>query len=56
MNSLEQVLRTPSMVVLGWALVHFLWQGMLVAIIVAALLHATRRATAQTRYALRAAG
>jgi len=56
MNSLEQVLRTPSMVVLGWALVHFLWQGMLVAIIVAALLHATRRATAQTRYALAGGG
>ena len=56
MNSLEQVLRTPSMVVLGWVLVHFLWQGMLVAIIVAVLLHATRRATAQTRYALAGGG
>lgn len=37
---------------LGWALVHFLWQGALVGVIAAVLLHVLRDARAQTRYAV----
>ncbi|MBB4843287.1 D-alanyl-D-alanine endopeptidase (penicillin-binding protein 7) [Paucibacter oligotrophus] len=37
---------------LGWALLHFLWQGLLVGGVTALLLHALRRASAASRYAL----
>lgn len=37
---------------LGWALVHFLWQGAAVALLLGTGLALTRNATAQTRYAL----
>ncbi|RQO55994.1 hypothetical protein DBR47_19225 [Paucibacter sp. KBW04] len=37
---------------LGWALLHFLWQGLLIGGITALLLHALRRASASSRYAL----
>jgi bla regulator protein BlaR1 len=35
---------------LGWTLLHFLWQGALIAILLAFALAALRRATARTRY------
>jgi D-alanyl-D-alanine endopeptidase (penicillin-binding protein 7) len=41
---------------LGWALVHFLWQGSLIAIATAFLLLFTRNAKAQTRYMIACAG
>jgi len=37
---------------IGWALLHFLWQGLLIGGITALLLHALRRASASSRYAL----
>jgi HEAT repeat protein/beta-lactamase regulating signal transducer with metallopeptidase domain len=37
---------------LGWALIHFAWQGTLVALALAVLLRLTRRASANTRYQL----
>ena len=37
---------------LGWALVHFVWQGAALAVLLALGLAATRRAAAQTRYTL----
>jgi HEAT repeat protein/beta-lactamase regulating signal transducer with metallopeptidase domain len=37
---------------LGWALVHFVWQGAALALLLAIGLAATRRAAAQTRYTL----
>jgi beta-lactamase regulating signal transducer with metallopeptidase domain len=43
MNTMEAV---------GWALLHFLWQGAAVAAVLALLLWATRRRAATTRYAL----
>ena len=37
---------------LGWALLHFVWQGLLIGGITALVLHALRRASAASRYAL----
>lgn len=36
---------------LGWTLIHFVWQGTIVAVIVAAALRVFRKASAKTRYA-----
>ena len=38
----------------GWALVHFVWQGALVALVVAVALRLMRHASASARYALSA--
>ena len=35
---------------LGWTLLHFVWQGIAAAVLLAALLLMLRRATAQTKY------
>ncbi len=35
---------------LGWALIHFLWQGALIALALAAVLGCLRDATSQARY------
>ena len=37
---------------LGWALVHFVWQGIALALVLGVALALTRNATAQTRYTL----
>lgn len=37
---------------LGWTLIHFLWQGALVALLLGALYGSVRNASARTRYAL----
>lgn len=37
---------------LGWALVHFLWQGAALAVVLATALAVTRQTAARTRYAL----
>src|SRR5688572_14575764 len=36
--------------VAGWVLVHFVWEGAVVAIVAALILHLCRRQTASTRY------
>lgn len=41
---------------LGWTLVHFVWQGALVALLVAAVLAALRRHSANARYVAGCAG
>jgi uncharacterized protein (TIGR03435 family) len=41
-----------SMYVVGWVLVHFVWQGAAIAIAAALVLHACRRRSASTRYAI----
>ncbi|HNY39735.1 MAG TPA: M56 family metallopeptidase, partial [Bryobacteraceae bacterium] len=38
------------MTALGWALVHFLWQGAVIALVLAVALGAMRRSSAQARY------
>src|SRR5688572_18671029 len=35
---------------LGWSLLHFLWQGLLIGCLAALLLHALRNARPQARY------
>ncbi|MBI3713260.1 MAG: M56 family metallopeptidase, partial [Burkholderiales bacterium] len=42
----------PVLYAIGWALIHFLWQGTLVAGVTALLLMLTSNAKAQTRYAI----
>ncbi|HEV8610330.1 MAG TPA: M56 family metallopeptidase [Thermoanaerobaculia bacterium] len=42
----------PSFSILGWALFHFLWQGALVALVVAALAWLLRKRSPSLRYAL----
>jgi beta-lactamase regulating signal transducer with metallopeptidase domain len=37
---------------IGWTLVHFVWQGAAIAVVIAAALAACRRASAQARYAV----
>jgi beta-lactamase regulating signal transducer with metallopeptidase domain len=37
---------------LGWTLIHFLWQGTLIALLLGAICSSFRRATARMRYAL----
>ena len=36
--------------VIGWTLVHFTWQGTLIALIAAGVLRALRQAAPNTRY------
>jgi beta-lactamase regulating signal transducer with metallopeptidase domain len=47
----NQWLQHPWFIHLGWALVHFLWQGTLVALLLAAVLRAMRKQSAEVRYA-----
>ncbi len=42
----------PYLQAIGWALIHFLWQGSLVAVVTAFLLMLSNNARAQTRYAI----
>ena len=45
----------PAVDALGWALVHFVWQGTLAALLLAAALSAARPRSARLRYALASA-
>src|SRR4051812_4132387 len=42
--------------VIGWALLHFIWEGALIAAVTAAVLHAGRRGSAQLRYVIACGG
>ena len=50
------VLDTPLAQALGWTLVHFIWQGALVAAVLGVVLVALRRHSAQARYLACCAG
>jgi len=50
MNALSTLLGTPLAQAIGWALLHLLWQGFLVAAILAATLALLARQTANARY------
>ena len=50
MGSIEQQWLEIACQRLGWTLIHFLWQGVAVAVILAALMHLLKQASAQTRY------
>lgn len=46
----QQLTDHPLTEVVGWTLVHFLWQGLLIAVVAAILLVCLRRASSATRY------
>jgi len=50
MNGISILLGTPLAQAIGWALLHLLWQGMLVAAILAATLALLSRQSANARY------
>ena len=50
MNSLWLVLRHPVAQYVGWAVLHSLWQGVLVGVVFSLVRFAARRASANTRY------
>jgi beta-lactamase regulating signal transducer with metallopeptidase domain len=52
MNYLEAWAHSPFAKALGWSLIHFLWEGGLIALLLAALLFLCRRGSARVRYAL----
>jgi beta-lactamase regulating signal transducer with metallopeptidase domain len=52
MNSLEMLLTKPLLQALGWALVHFIWQGALVALLYAGVATLLRRRAASLRYSV----
>ena len=45
-----EILNHPLVNLIGWTLLHFLWQGAIVGVIVAALLAGLRRRSASVRY------
>ena len=47
MNPLQQFAQTPAARALGWALVHSLWQGAVVALMLAAVLYVVRSSRAR---------
>lgn len=50
MTFIQRALAEPVVQALGWSLVHFLWQGILVAFGLACVLALMRRASANSRY------
>ena len=47
---LHSLWQSPWLERVGWTLLHFLWQGTLVAAVLAAILAGLHRASARTRY------
>ena len=54
MSAIEAMLRQPGAQAVGWALLHFVWQGGLVAVSTAAALALLRRSAADVRYVVSA--
>jgi tetratricopeptide (TPR) repeat protein len=50
MSIMTEIIAAPSVQRLGWALLHFLWQGAAVAALLAAVLRLRTRARAEARY------
>src|SRR5256885_2518861 len=50
MNAISTLLGTPLAQAIGWALLHLLWQGVLVAAILAATLALLSKQSANARY------
>src|SRR5262245_32870159 len=51
MIDLEHMLAQPLVEALGWGLIHFIWQGTLVALLLAGVLRMLRGASTNARYA-----
>jgi beta-lactamase regulating signal transducer with metallopeptidase domain len=52
MTHIQNILAQPACQALGWALLHFLWQGTLAALLLAACNRALRDSPARARYAV----
>jgi bla regulator protein BlaR1 len=50
MHAIEALLNRPEVERLGWVLLHFVWQGAICAGLLAIVLLALRRASANARY------
>ena len=56
MSAIEHLLREPAAQVLGWALLHFVWQGALIGGFTALVLAGLRRSAADVRYVVSTIG
>src|SRR6478672_181255 len=56
MSAIDQLLREPAAQAIGWALLHFIWQGTLVAFLTAIALACLRKGAADIRYVVSAIG
>ena len=56
MNAIESVLDQPAAQAIGWALLHFIWQGALIGALTALALGALRKGAADVRYVVAAIG
>ncbi len=56
MSAIEHLLREPAARVLGWALLHFVWQGVLIFGFTALVLGGLRRSAADVRYVVSTIG
>jgi beta-lactamase regulating signal transducer with metallopeptidase domain len=50
MSAIESLVRQPAAQAIGWALLHFVWQGALIGVLTAAALAVLRRSAADVRY------
>jgi len=56
MTVIEQLLREPAAQAIGWALLHFVWQGTLIGVLTAIALAVLRNGAADVRYVVAAVG
>jgi beta-lactamase regulating signal transducer with metallopeptidase domain len=56
MSAIENLLRQPAAQVMGWSLLHFIWQGTLVGGLTAIALAALRKSAADVRYVVSTIG
>ncbi len=56
MSAIDQLLREPAAQAIGWALLHFIWQGTLVAALTAMVLTFFRNGAADIRYVVATIG
>lgn len=56
MTAIDHLLREPAAQAIGWALLHFVWQGTFVGVLTAFALAALRRGAADVRYVVAAIG
>src|SRR5215207_1792400 len=54
MSAIEPLLREPVAQAIGWALIHFIWQGALIGALAAVALFTLRRSAADVRYVVAA--
>src|SRR5215217_5492455 len=54
MSAIEPLLQEPVAQAIGWALIHFIWQGALIGGLAAIALVALRRSAADVRYVVAA--